>query len=314
MRLERQERASKLFVSCCFRSEKAYICFLPVVTPLWETPDLYTSALFSKASLTSVAVRKTRGKKKLISLQTSHPTAPAAPLAQALPVHPQFFPMAGTSPIQKGLPLYSASYSRGASVVWVLLKDHSWSCSSSTFPQLGDLNHSIFYWNYLVTEWVRKPEWNLSSVATSFLPPGHCWGWFFLIRTNMSCHPSSNLPCLGLTERQMWAIPSLKSHCCSFTSCSATTFPRRPPCLWWQPNHPVSLSNSHHTSHSLSHCHCPSSPSAEQPQQHFSSLKCTAQMGSTSQTKATAALFTREKDQWASMKGQEADVLTVTCW
>lgn len=69
-----------------------------------------------------------------------------------------------------------------------------------------------------------------------------------------------------------------------------------------------------HVSHSLSHCHCPDFPSAEWPQQHFSSLKCAAQMGSTSQTKATAVLFTREKDQWAPMKGQETDVLTVTCW
>lgn len=195
-----QKRARNVFVSCYFQSEKAYIYLLPVVTPLWtlllssgEAPNLYTSALFPKASPTSVTVRQTKGEKKGISLQSSHPTAPAAPLAQALPVHPQSFPMAGTSLTQKGE--YSASFSQGVWVVWVLLKDHSWSCSSSMLPQLGDLNHSIFHWNYLVTERARKPEWNLRSVATSFLPPGHCCVCLFLIRTSTSCHPSSNLPC-----------------------------------------------------------------------------------------------------------------------
>lgn len=193
----------------------------------------------------------------------------------------------------------------------MLLKEHSWSCSSIHCPSWETLITVLFNWNYLVTEWVKKPEWNLSNLLphpSYLLATVEC---FSLEQAHPAIHPPT---CPALTERQMWVMPSLKSHCCSFTSCSATAFPQRPWCLWWCPNHPVFLSNSNHTSHSLSHCHCPSSPSAEQPQQHFSSLKCTAQMGSTSQTKATAALFTREKDQWASMKGQEADVLTVTCW
>lgn len=98
-----------------------------------------------------------------------------------------------TSPTQKGLPPLSDSYSWGASVVWMLLKEHSWSCSSMHCPSWETLITVLFYWNYLVTEWVKKPEWNVKSVATSFLPPGHCW--VFLIRISTSCHPSSNPPC-----------------------------------------------------------------------------------------------------------------------
>lgn len=66
-----QKRARNVFVSCYFQSEKAYIYLLPVVTPLWtlllssgEAPNLYTTALFPKASPTSVTVRQTKGEKK----------------------------------------------------------------------------------------------------------------------------------------------------------------------------------------------------------------------------------------------------------
>lgn len=107
-----------------------------------------------------------------------------------------------------------------------------------------------------------------------------------------------------------WAIPSLKSHCCSAPAFLAIAFPRLFP-----------IPKGHRVCSGVAQPpNLPSIPlivpvlQQKGHKQHFLSPKCTAQMRSPRQTKATAALFTRKKDQWASMKGQEADVLTVTCW
>lgn len=149
MKLERQERASKLFVSCYFRSDKAYICFLPAVTPFWtsllpsrETPDC--CCFLKHCSLQWLGERKKGGGGGLFLCRV--PTQPPqlyVLLVQSLSVQPQSHP---TSSTQKGLPWYSASYSRGTSLVKVLLKDHSWSCSTSPAWRLA-LNCSHFCCN-----------------------------------------------------------------------------------------------------------------------------------------------------------------------
>lgn len=110
--------------------------------------------LFPKASLTSVTVRKRSeggvgvgGWEGLIYLQSSHPTAPVIPLAHGLPADPQSFPMAGTSPTQKGLPPFSAPYSQGASVVWVLLKDCAGPAAPACSPSWETLSTVLFIGN-----------------------------------------------------------------------------------------------------------------------------------------------------------------------